>query len=447
MGNELTHFISNLTTPDKAAVGDVMAGVGPAKTEVKVATEPTDVQLMSVMGLLDELRQLKEQLKLHKDQLVEGSGRQESVPPVPLAADQCQGCGTGSSARSCGGTAADRSLAQLTAIQTRMLAATHLRESRPKAKFSGGKKLDFAKHMKLLESAVDVEGITPRQKVLELQYYFEGAAFRLIEAETLRGDADAAFAGAVDKLNKKFGTRRETALEMLDELLGGKAVSDKDPNALLDFYARLSSVYSLAQETDRASDFETRSVIDAILRKKLPHLLQKWFKKSVKHQRERSADLRFVDFLSFVDEEHAVFDQMHRAMGGISTVVAGGSGGKAAPSVKVAAAGVSGAVKTLPTAAVPAGGACPACGAGHSISDCAAFQDKPMEEKRRVCITARLCYKCLVAGHSAARCAVQVVCATCGGAHHTLSHEIFAARAPVPNGPRVAVGAGGGGNA
>ena len=369
------------------------------------------------------------------------------MTPAPLAVDPSQVCGAGSSGQSGGEAAADRGLAQLTAIQTRMLAATHLRESRPKAKFSGGKKLDFAKHMKLLESAVDVEGVTPRQKVLELQHYFEGAAFRLVEAETLRGDAEAAFAGALDKLNKKFGTRRETALEMLDELLGGKPVSDKDPNAQLDFYARLSSVYSLAQETGRANDFETRSVVDTILRRKLPHLLQKWFKKSVKHQKVKGDDLVFTDFLEFVDEEHAIFDQMHRAMGGISAVATGGGGGKAAPSVKVAAAGVSSAVKDLPKAAAPAGGACPACGAGHGISDCAAFQDKPMEEKRLVCITVRLCYKCLATGHSAARCAMEVVCATCNGAHHTLSHEIFAAWPPIPNRPRAAMGAGGGGGA
>ena len=66
VGNEVTHFLSNLTTPVNTAVGGVMAASEPAKTEVKASVEPTDVQLMSVVGLLDELRQLKEQLKLHQ---------------------------------------------------------------------------------------------------------------------------------------------------------------------------------------------------------------------------------------------------------------------------------------------------------------------------------------------------------------------------------------------
>ena len=71
----------------------------------------------------------------------------------------------------------------------------------------------------------------------EFQHWFEGAVFKLIEAEMLK-HTELAVNEAVERLTKQFGMRQDTALEMLDEVLQGKAVGAKDHKGLLEFYAK-----------------------------------------------------------------------------------------------------------------------------------------------------------------------------------------------------------------
>ena len=90
-------------------------------------------------------------------------------------------------------------------MQARMWAITHLQEIRPKAKFSGGRKTDFAKQMKLVEGAFETPAVSARQKLQELQHYFEGPAYDLVETDVLREDAETALSDAIGKLNRTAG--------------------------------------------------------------------------------------------------------------------------------------------------------------------------------------------------------------------------------------------------
>ena len=143
----------------------------------------------------------------------------------------------------------------------RQTAVSQLKEARPAKKFSGSavKRMDFEKHMKLFNEMMEIPGATKKQILNEVQHWFEGSAFKLIE-EMLR-KSESAVDEAVEKLTKKFGMRQETALEMLDEVLQGKAIDEKDHNGMLDFYARLVSVHSFAVETKKADDFENKLVV------------------------------------------------------------------------------------------------------------------------------------------------------------------------------------------
>ena len=303
-------------------------------------------------------------------------------------------------------------------MQARMWAITHLQEIRPKAKFSGGRKTDFAKQMRLVEGAFETPAISARQKLQELQHYFDGPAYDLVETDVLREDAETALSDAMGKLNRKFGVRRETALEMLEDLLGGKQVGERDHGALLMFYAKLQSVHSLAMETGRAADFETKSVVETILRKKLPHLMNKWFKKSVRHIREKGEELAFADFLKFVDEEHAVMEMLARAMQGSQT------GQKVGQTAKVAATNVG---KERPHPAPTKGGGkeCSVCGAAHAVAACPAFKSMSAADKRRQCQAAGLCFRCLERGHAARFCPEEGRCNVCNQTHHPLLHALF----------------------
>lgn len=304
-------------------------------------------------------------------------------------------------------------------LQARMWATTHLQEIRPKVKFAGGRRTDFSKQMKLVEGAFETPGVTARQKLQELQHYFEGPALDLVETDVLRKDAEVALEDAIGKLNRKFGVRRETALEMLEELLTGKVIGEKDHSLLLTFYAKMQSVYALAKETGRAADFEAKSVVDTILRKKLPHMMNKWFKKSVRHQREKNEDLTFSDFLRFLDEEHAVAELLAKAMQGAQ---AGPKTGQ--PPARIAATGMGKERSQGGLAKTPARECC-VCGAGHAVTACSAFRSMSAADKRKQCQSGGLCFKCLERGHAARFCPEEGKCASCGQMHHTLLHALF----------------------
>ena len=313
---------------------------------------------------------------------------------------------------------------QLVTLQTRMFAFTHLQNSRPKTKFSGGRKVDFSKQMKLFTNAVDAPGVTPRQKLQEFQYYFDGAAYQLIEADTLRDDAEAAVEAATTRLTKTFGTRRETAKEMLEEILQGKVVQARDPSTLLDFYAKLLSVYTLAEETGRAADFETPTTIDSILKRKVPFLADKWCKKAVKHFSLHETELNFREFLEFINDERSLSERYVRAMGG---AVGAAPANSKLPGAKIAATSAS---TSKSGGSASATDCCPQCGASHRLVDCEAFKKAPAEEKRKICFSARTCYKCLEQGHVAKFCKTDARCETCLRQHLTLMHDANAPPAP-----------------
>ena len=93
-------------------------------------------------------------------------------------------------------------------------------------------------------------------------------------------------------------------------------VQARDPSTLLDFYAKLLSVYTLAEETGRAANFETPTTIDSILKRKVPFLADKWCKKAVKHFSLHETELNFREFLEFINDERSLSERYVRAMGG-----------------------------------------------------------------------------------------------------------------------------------
>ena len=97
-------------------------------------------------------------------------------------------------------------------------------------------------------------------------------------------NAESAVDEAIAKLTKKFGMRQESALEMLDEAIQERPIDAKDHNRLLNFYAKLMSIHSLACETGRGEELENKLVVKTIVEKKLPHLQDKWAQKAVKHR-------------------------------------------------------------------------------------------------------------------------------------------------------------------
>ena len=343
-------------------------------------------------------------------------------------------------------------LGQLVEIQTQAAALALMRESRPKEKYNGGKKWAFVKQMKSFVTAISHPSITDRYKLQEIQHYFGGSAYKLVEAETFRADAGAAFEAAMNRLTLKFGVRRETPMEMMEEALQGKSVAEKDPNALLDFYSKILSIHSFALEEGRMSDFDSKMLVEAVLQKKLPHLALKWSKKAVKHLNDTGEELGFEAFLAFVDQEHCISEMMQRLskVGGqqqkqpqsyakVASTNAGVSlkqkvgvaGPPLAPSSSssslggslastsgspVSLAGSSSVLTSLADAK------CPRCGASHGLADCPIFSGMEVEDRREFCKNIQACYRCMSPGHISKWCKEGINCELCKRQHHTMLH-------------------------
>ena len=214
---------------------------------------------------------------------------------------------------------------------------------------------------------------------------------------------------------------------MLEEILQGKAVQARNPSTLLDFYAKLLSVYTLAEETGRAADFETPTTIDSILKRKVPFLADKWCKKAVKHFALHEIELSFKQFLEFINEERSLSERYMRAMGGATGANQANS---KLPGAKIAATSAS---ASKGSGAASTAESCPQCGASHRLVVCDAFKKATAEEKRKICFSARTCYKCLEQGHVAKFCKSDARCETCLRQHLTLMHDANAPPTPQPS--------------
>ena len=301
----------------------------------------------------------------------------------------------------------------------RQAALNQLKESRPKQKFSGakGKKMDFEKHMKQFNDAMEIPGVKRKQMLNEFQHWFDGSAFKLIEAETLRS-AEEAVDEAQGKLTKKFGMRQDTALELLDEVLQGKTIGEDDPDGLLDFYARLTSIHALARETGRVSDFENKLVVKTIIEKKLPHMKVKWARKAVKYKLANKSEMSFAQFLEYIDEEHTISEMLSRYSGGSSY-------NKPTANAKVSTTTANPAAKKESSSAPtkkPATGNCPRCDAGHKLDACSIFSEMTSPDRRKFMKNQGLCFRCMSSGHMAKACDSGIKCDQCDIPHHPMLH-------------------------
>ena len=299
-------------------------------------------------------------------------------------------------------------------------AINQLKEMRPNKKFSGAsnKKMDFEKHKKMFEEIMEIPGVTKKQVLNEFQHWFEGSAFKLVEAETLKQDAETAVDEALERLTKKFGMRRDTALEMLDEVLQGKTIDEKDHNGLLDFYAKLTSVHSLACETDKGSDFENKLVVKTIIEKKLPHMKVKWARKAVKYKLANKSEMSFAQFLEYIDEEHTISEMLSRYSGGSSY-------NKPTANAKVSTTTANPAAKKESSSAPtkkPATGNCPRCDAGHKLDACSIFSEMTSPDRRKFMKNQGLCFRCMSSGHMAKACDSGIKCDQCDIPHHPMLH-------------------------
>ena len=293
--------------------------------------------------------------------------------------------------------------------------------------------------MRLLKNALDLPGVTDRQKLLELRHYFDGHAYEMITYCMQLDDAKEAFEEAVGALVEKFGRSDESALESIEELLKGKQLVDKDVDGVLGLYSKLKTKYYLAKNRGMEAEFDTRTLIDTIVHKKLSSsMAAKWFKKVVKYRGEKGREPGFMMFLTFLNDEHTFLQRYNAAYPQSSNQATASS---KTPGAKVAATGVAPATKSASagsskgaqsTAANPTTEMlrCVSCSQAHGVEECDTFKALSVEAKKKTCSDAGACFRCGAPGHLARRCKSDAKCATCSKSHKTVLHEVQAQRAP-----------------
>ena len=243
------------------------------------------------------------------------------------------------------------------------------------------------------------------------------------------------------RLDAKFGMRRESATEMMEGVLAGKAIAEKDHAALLLFYGKLSGVYTIACDHGRAGEFETRAIVDAIIRRKLPHLATKWARECARTLRRTGIYATFSQFLEFVDDAHFVSEQTAMMLGapaGSAQASSSKSVGAKSSYAKVAATDGQAIPRPSPSsptsgsrrrvASSPASTPCVCCSGTHAIADCGNFRNLESGAKRTYVRNFGLCFRCLGGGHIASSCPASAKCDICQGGHLAVLHDLQPSR-------------------
>ena len=176
-----------------------------------------------------------------------------------------------------------------------------LERRRPAEKFTGEDgKIDFEDHMWQFNKAMNLPGLPASQKLAELPQWFGGLARVQISKFMRREDHEEALEDAVAKLTKEHGNKADSAEEMLEELLKGKALKQNDAVGMDLAVSKLESVYVLAVETDRDGDFNRKSLYKTVVTTLFPHLKVKWGAWLTKAHEQGKTVTKFEDLLNFL---------------------------------------------------------------------------------------------------------------------------------------------------
>jgi len=357
-------------------------------------------------------------------------------------------------------------------MQAQQLAFQYLVSRRPKQFFKKGGKLDFERYLREFEMAIATPGLSPELKLYEMKFWWVGTPGILVSRYLLREDHEIALKEAIAELKAKFGKRRTSAEEMLEDLLSGGKIPSKDIEAVDEFVEKIQTVYQTAIETDRDKDFDKRSIYESILKVKLPHFRYKWLQKWAKNEEDGGSPLSFSDFISYLNLSRRMSETINRfdndktdraEAKSTSGRDDNGNGNnfffppkqaararsfqphmKYDSSVKNEMKNNSNVLEMKDTSNVKRNDSnddveassqtyCVLCEQPHALHECQSFLSLNPDERSTACRNKNMCFKCLQVGHRAAFCSKRLPCLECGGPHHKLLHGTSAPSFPNKN--------------
>ena len=140
----------------------------------------------------------------------------------------------------------------LVRLQTEQFAYKFVMNLRPKSPFDGKNgKTDFEQYLKKFEAAQKTPGLSLTLRLAEFEHWWVGVSGIKIARFLLREDKELAIVEALAMLKKEYGKRRTTADEMLEGLLVGEKVPQKNLVAVDEFVSNLEAIYYVALDTGR----------------------------------------------------------------------------------------------------------------------------------------------------------------------------------------------------
>ena len=342
-------------------------------------------------------------------------------------------------------------------------------------RFTGDDSQDFESFMTQFELATTLDGVTDQMIFGELKFWVAGNAKIAVTQYDNEKDHSEALRKAKAHLRREYGQRVLTARQMLDSLLTGGKLDQKDTEGICGLIVKLEQVHQRAIETDRERTFSTRETFKDILSKKLPFFTHKWAKIIENTEERRFYDstikeLDFNDFIRYLRKSNKILMCKASLSDAPAPSPKDGSGNKGAKNSKVAATSSeiaatgaevastsrpkpkgppvggngnqkksfssavkqsgngttevtsSSAVKTNSSSA--ASGNCLACKNGkHDLDCCTEFLKKSKPDRKEFAKSNGLCYLCLAHGHMVSQCTEDVKCKECNKKHHSVFHR------------------------
>ena len=209
---------------------------------------------------------------------------------------------------------------------------------------------------------------------------------------------------AMALLRKQFGQPHMILNGLINDMLSRKRISNGDGEGLWDLVSAMKKCEAILSQMGFVNDLNSTSTLLKI-QSLLPIGMQNgWADKA--HDILEKREPTFSDMVKYIEKRAEVSCNMFGRCVGKS----GCSDTKEQPRVR------NNNIQTKRTLT------CFHCEQPHMLTSCDDFLNMTYDERVQVARDKRLCYRCLVKGHSAAKCRREVSCGKC---HSTRHHELI----------------------
>ena len=309
-------------------------------------------------------------------------------------------------------------------VRVRQMDVDAMRSKRPKAPFTSGTPLEYARFMAKFEDATNRPTIQSKDKLEELAEWFSGDAERIISS-TNDEDPDVALAIAKSELDKLFKGSKDTVTAIIQSIVKGKQLDENDHGGHLKLYAELKDARAVAKATGSGTEFNRSEVAKQIVNARLSHMANRYFLNADQQLRISGRESNIDDLMKDIDSWMTVlrskfpngFHDGQRKANVAAVASTSHRSAKEKPSYSHQL------IHSPPQQQQKLAAQCNYCGSRHNTQECNALQKMTVEKRVEALTSKSLCYHCMCPGHRAKFCGQRPRCTVCSKQHATLLHD------------------------